>query len=184
MQKKTSILKVLIDHIHLYEHLAQRAVWRIFILWTIKKKKEFSSLDYATEVYRKILKPMLCSSALNQWQAGFRYSNATLWLALTVICQFYSCRIRNRKVRISIGFSVTSHGEGSLTPRGRGFDFFSERLTHQAFKCLTIEDSNIIRVNNNCSQSNSYPCSTAGGSCHLSIDLPLNSSQTLRAPQE
>jgi len=134
--EKTSILKVLIDHIHLYEHLAQRAVWRIFILWTIKKKKEFSSLDFATEVYRKILKPMLCSSALNQWQAGFRYSNATLWLALTVICQFYSCRTRNRKVRISIGFSVTSHGEGSLTPRGRGFDFFSERLTRQAFKCF------------------------------------------------
>lgn len=71
MQKK-SILEVLVDHIHLYEHTAQCSSKNMHASKFSKKLKElkFWSLDYATEVHRQIIKPMLCSSALNESLPG------------------------------------------------------------------------------------------------------------------
>ncbi len=81
-------------------------------------------------------------------------------------------------VRISIGFSVTSHGEGSLALSGRGFDAFAERQTHLTLNFWKLICTKVREI------KNCYRCSTAGGSYPVSTDLPLDSSQTLQAPQE
>lgn len=156
----------------------QSAVWRICILWTFKKKKKF--IPWIMQLKYTENSSNLCR-VVQLWISG-RQGLDTAIIHSDWLLQW---SVGSTAVVPVTGRCGSPLGLVSL-PMVKGLWHWEEGALISFLKdtILTIEHSEIIRVNDNCSQSNCYLCSTTGGSCHLSIDLPLDSSQTLRAPRE
>lgn len=75
-----------------------------------------------------------------------------IFCALLLCNSFIQCQTamvvyctRNRKVRISIGFNVTSHGEGSLSLTGTGFTFISNKQTKANYDIFSLTNNTILK---------------------------------------